>query len=95
MLLWTVLWERTESISRAPVIHFISSQLLHTVCMSVVASHLKTPHVSRVPGILQAVLVALQEELEEEPVHAEREAGKGRDELEYSCLSLKVSYDLL
>lgn len=37
------------------------------------APHLKTPHVSRVPCVLQAVLVALQEELEEEP------AGGGRD----------------
>lgn len=34
-----------------------------------VTSHLKTPHVSRVPCILQAVLVTLQEELEEKPAH--------------------------
>lgn len=47
-----------------------------TVYIQVAASHLKTPHVSRVPGILQAVLVALQEKFEEEPTHAEREAKK-------------------
>lgn len=37
------------------------------------ATHLKTPHVSRVPCVLQAVLVTLEEELEEEPVYAEEE----------------------
>lgn len=46
----------------------------HTVRPQAVESNLKTPHVSRVPRILQAVLVALQEELEEEP--AKREANE-------------------
>lgn len=41
--------------------------------------HLKTPHVSRVPCILQAVLVTLQEELEEEPARA-RETNSKRTE---------------
>lgn len=44
-----------------------------------VMCHLKTPHVSRVPCILQAVLVTLQEELEEEPARA-RETNSKRTE---------------
>lgn len=37
------------------------------------APHLKTPHVPGVPCVLQAVLVTLQEELEEEPACVRRE----------------------
>ena len=33
--------------------------------------HLESAHVPRVPGVLQTVLVALEEELEEEPGRAE------------------------
>ena len=36
-------------------------------------SHLETPHVPWVPCVLQTVLVALQEELEEEPAETTRE----------------------
>lgn len=39
------------------------------VALTVKHAYLKTPHVSRVPCILQAVLVTLKEELQEEPVH--------------------------
>lgn len=49
-----------------------------TIQLQTAASHLKTSHVSRVPCILQAVLVTLQEELEEEPAQAEKERWKGR-----------------
>lgn len=43
--------------------------------MQRVTSYLKPPHVSRVPCILQAVLVTLQEELEEEPGRDTRRDG--------------------
>ena len=44
-------------------------------------SHLEAPHVSRVPCILQTVLVALQEELEEEPAMEDIEHESAADKL--------------
>lgn len=54
-------------------------------------SHLKTPHVSRVPCVLQAVLVTLEEELEEEPMHAKRD----REREKRNKWVKKVKHELL
>ena len=42
-------------------------------------SSLEAPHVARVAGVLQAVLVALQEELEEEPARERDLSSNPRD----------------
>lgn len=54
------------------------------------ATYLKTPHVSRVPCILQAVLVTLEEELQEEPVN-----GTEREKQMSPCQLLGVQYEWL
>ena len=46
-------------------------------------SSLESPHVPRVAGVLQAVLVALEEKLEEEPAREKRSLFKSSRYLQY------------